>query len=363
MIFRLIKISLIFALWSGGWACNSAETSETETSSADSKSEEDSEGTDEPAWVNSMYLTCDWNSIESRNQVGVACAVASTNTALTPAAAGIEDKHWKTIDGTGKTVTSEIRKEGDKNIFVVKAQSLIGLSPQVTLSDGKFSKVITSSFEDLLEGLKKGGKLDACFNAEIPIDDCFKAIGNTLPVGDRYTTASKIKPEESACANKDTLPAGVPCEISSDGISGDLDQAREWYVYGNNIIATDGSLKSSDFCDAKGIKPTAPRGGTSIKTRWYPFWKQGTKPCFVDFNPKGSTSAFHEKFVIYDRKDGVDNEPYCMFAAIADPSIFGGKLLRMHIFKNPKLFPDAANKSDFSVSALEGFAEHFACTD
>ena len=206
-------------------------------------------------------------------------------------------------------------------------------------------------------------KLDACFNAEISIDDCFKAIGITLPTGDRYRSTSSVKPEESACANKDTLPPGVPCEITSDAIAGDLDQAREWYVFGNDLIAADDTLKSKDFCDAKGIKASAPRGAISTKSRWYPHWKQGTKPCFTRFAPNGDPATYDQKLIVYDRKDGVGDEPFCMFAIMGEPTIFGGKILRMHIFKNPKVFPDAAGGSALSITALEAFAEQFICAD
>jgi hypothetical protein len=364
MISCLKQLGLLCALAASVWACNSAETSNSETADTDSKSaDKDSEGTDEPAWVNSMYLTCDWNSVETRNQVGVACYIASKDATLTPSAAGLEERNWKTVDSAGKTVSSEDRKEGEKNIFIINAQSVISLGPQVTLSDGKFDKVLTTRFEDLLEGLKKGGKLDACFNAEISIDECFKAMGIKLPMGDRYRNSSSVKPEESACANKDTLPAGVPCEITSDAMAGDLDQAREWYAYGNDLITADGKLKSNDFCDAKGIKASAPRGTISVKPRWYPYWKQSTKPCFKRFSPKGAPEDYDNKFIVYNGKDGIGNEPYCMFAVMAEPSIFGGTILRMHIFKNPKIFADSAGGKDLTVTTLEAFAEQFACTD
>ena len=362
MIGWLKHFSFICALFIGVWACNGAETSNTETSDADSKKEDDQEGTDEPAWVNSMYLICDWQSVESRSQVGVACAIASNNPAFSQASLGIVDRHWKTVDIAGKTVSSEGRKEGEKNIFILNAQTIVGLAPQVTLSDGTFDKVITTRFEDLLEGLKKGGKLDACFNAEISIDDCFKAMGINLPNGDRYSNATSVKPEDSACANKDSLPSGVPCEVSSDAMAGDLDQARDWYMEGNDLITADGILKSEDFCDAKGIKPSAPRGTTSIKTRWYPYWKVGARPCFTSFKVNGHPPAYEKKFVVFDQNDGVGGEPFCAFTLLAEPTIFGGKLLRLHIFKNPKLFPDAAMGKEATISSIESFAEHFACT-
>ena len=362
MISCLKQLGLICALALSVWACNSAETSNSETADSDSKSaDKDSEGTDEPAWVNSMYLTCDWNSVETRNQVGVACYIASKDAALTPAAAGLEERNWKTVDSAGKTFSSEDRKEGEKNIFIINAQSVISLGPEVTLSDGRFDKVLTTRFEDLLEGLKKGGKLDACFNAEISIDECFIAMGIKLPMGDRYRNPSSVKPEESACANKDTLPAGVPCEITSDAMAGDLDQAREWYAYGNDLITADGKLKSKDFCDANGIKTSAPRGTISVKARWYPYWKQGTRPCFHSFSPKGEPATYNKKMIVYDPEDGVGGEPYCMFAIMAEPSIFGGRIMRMHIFKNPKIFKDAASGSVMNATALEAFAEHFTC--
>lgn len=350
-------ISAVIAL-SG---CNGADKNSDDSSKDSEPADENAEGTDEPAWVNSMYLACNWNSIESQSQVGVACSVLSKDPAFDPAAAGITEKAWRVLDNEGKSIGAEKKQDAGKNVFVLDAKSVVALSSQTTITDGTFEKTLQTRFEDLLEGLKKGGKLEACFNAELGVSDCFEALGIKIPTGDRIRNANAVKPEESACSNKDTLPDGVPCEISSDGFSGDFDQAREWYREGHDLITEDGNVKSADFCDANGLKPASAKGSINTKNRWYPYWKEGTRPCFANFVPKGPTTAWHGKFLAYNTEDGKDGEPYCMFAIMAEPTIFGGYIYRMHIFKNPKLFSDAANSGELTKETLQAFAEHFSC--
>lgn len=361
MIRRPTKLSIIISATLALTACNSTDKESESSPKGDETSAESSEGTDEPAWVNAMYLTCNWNSIESQSQVGVACSVNSKDPAYDPATAGLSEKAWRVMDNEGKNIGAEKKQDGGKNIFVLDAKSVIALSTQAVMSDGSFDKIIQTRFEDLLEGLEKGGKLEACFNAEVGISDCFEALGIKIPTGDRIRNADAVKPEESACANKETLPEGVPCEISSDGFSGDFDQAREWFRDGHDLISEDGSVKSADFCDAGGVKPVSPKGSTNTKTRWYPYWKDGSRPCFASFNPEGPATPWHNKYLAYNTADGKEGEPFCMFAIMAEPTVFGGRIHRMHIFKNPKLFPDAANSQALSREALQAFTEHFSC--
>jgi hypothetical protein len=361
-VFRRRYIAVFtFAVLSAVGGCSGGQDqSETKDDNAGDQ-DDNAEGTDEPAWVNAMYLTCRWDSVESQTEVGVACSAASKDPQLDPSAAGITSQAWKVIASDGSTVSAEKRKEGDQNIFVLKARDVSSLGTQAVLTNGSYSKIFVDQFEGLLEGLEKGGKLEACFNAEIGVGDCFKVLGIEIPNADYIGSKTNIKPEDSACANKDTLPAGVPCEVTSDAMTGDYNQATEWFRDGNDLIAADGSLKTGDYCDAKGIKATSPKGTTSIQQRWYPYWKTGERPCFVKYTPAGSPEPWTGKYLVYNKAETKDGQPFCMFAIMAEPTIFGGRIHRLHIFKNPKVFPDTASGKDLTVEALQGFAEHFAC--
>lgn len=342
------------------WGCNGTQ-SESETKGDSTEPDDNSEGTDEPAWVNSMYLTCEWNSVESQTEVGVACLAASNDPKFDPEAAGIESQAWKVISSDGSTVSAEKKKDGAKNVFVLKAREVGLLGTQTVLTDGRFTKPYAVRFEDLLEGLEKGGKLSACFNAEIGVADCFTTLGISIPNGDRIGSKSNFKPEESACANKGSLPEGVPCEISSDAMIGDYDQASEWFRTGNDLIAADGTLKTGDYCNAAGIKASTPKGATSIEARWYPYWKVGERPCFVKFSPNGDPEPWTGKYLVYNTADTKNGQPFCMFALMQEPTVFGGRIHRLHIFKNPKIFSDNVGGKDLTLESLQNFVEHFSC--
>lgn len=356
----MVLTAALFAAFTTN-ACNSSDSSPA-SSEAD-EANEDTQGTDEPAWVNSMFLTCAWDSIESNSTVGVACKTISKDPAFDPAAAGIRTQRWKVLDESGKSVNATKKENGITSTFIMTARDVAQLATEVSLSDGTFSKTLSVRFEALLEGLEKGGKLAACFNTDVGVADCFAALGMSLPNGDRTVGKPKFNPEESACKNTESLPSGTQCSITSDAMIGDYDQAREWFLEGNDLIASDGSLRSGDFCDQKGVKASTPKGSTSRKPRWFPFWKTGSRPCFMPFNPKGVSSPWSGKYLVYNNADSANGEPHCMFAIVAEPSIFGGRVHRMHIFKNPRTFADAASGAELTRDALESFAEHFACRE
>lgn len=309
-------------------------------------------GSDEPAWVNAMHLTCAWESAASKSDAGVSCDVAGLP-------AGVTVEAWKVLNGdqTYSKGKQKAAASAGSTVFVLPAKDIEGLSPVVTLSDGKKQKDVVGKFKDLLEGMAGISKLVACFNADQAVGDCLAAAGIKVPGGDVWSYSS-MKKDENACAHKDSLPAGVLCELATDAMVGDYDQGRTWFQNQNGLLGDDGTVKASDFCDANGIKEKwLDKATISRKARYFPNWLPNDKrsACF-----EGALPDKLDRKVMYDASAGVGGEPYCFFILLEEPTLFG-TFTRMHILKNPKIFKDAANGAELSASSLEATATYFDC--
>jgi hypothetical protein len=357
--FALVSLLVSVAALFFGTACSGGAKDEGDSEPADADADgTGTEGSDEPAWVNAMYLTCDWASAETRTDAGVSCDLAGD----APEKDKLAVESWR-IKEKGEDYATSMKRDGDKVTFVLPAKRVVDMAVGATVSDGARSANLEVDLKDVLEGLAKDGVLAQCFNTSLQVSDCFAALGIDAPTGDAVT-GGMIDKANNACAHKDKLPKGVLCSLESDGLAGDWDMARDWYMLGNDILAEDGTVKAADFCDASGIKAQSPRGTTERVQRWYPFpLDQGDKLCTKAFEPrKLDDPALSGRHVLFDPAQGKDGEPYCYFVLINEQTYFGG-FIRMHILKNPRLFPDAANGPELTEAALKATVDHFGCLE
>ncbi len=324
-----------------------------------------SESADVPAWVNSSYLTCSWQSAPDAENAGVSCGMVNQAGESVTVPASFE---WKVLNGDDQPLSDGITSTpvaGGKEVLLVQnATKIAGRSVSAKLVDGALVKNLIVRFKDVLQGFKgDDNRLQSCFDAQLSVKDCFDAVGIKLPTSDDLIGKETVVRVKACDAYKGILPDGAACELKTDGMTGDFDIAVSQFQYGDGIINADGVVKAADFCDANGVKPAySAAGPTDVKTRWYPYFGkldgQSRHYCFEKF--KIDTPL--ESHLLFDPAHGVGGEPYCYFILIEEPILTVGTYTRMHILLNPKLFPDkAANPATLTTETLRKTVDFFKC--
>lgn len=306
------------------------------------------ESADAPAWVNSSYLTCTWDRAVDEKQAGVICDAGSKD------APQVTVTTWAVTEGDKVATNVRSTPNGANKVDLVQpAKDFAVQTITASLSDGTHTKPIKVELKKALEGFD-GPKLLACFNSQIAVADCFNALGIKLP-GTDDLVAKPTRTTPVTCATKDTLPEGVNCELYSDGMVGDFDQARTWFQNGADLLTPDGKVAAAQFCDTAGIKESWARGSIDRNKRFHPYLDVKELSCFERFMTAGH--PLENKRVITN----ADGQWTCAFVLLEEV-LFVGLVTqtRLHIIKNPAVFPDAAN-AGLTLENLNKTADHFGC--
>ena len=357
-----IFIATLIALLPG---CSGGNEGADSATSSETPSEEDDEGIDEPVWINGSYLTCGWERVTSDTEASVRCLLDDSDYGeMDPSKTTVK---WVVVDAKGEVFeVSEMASgpKGDRDAIVTMiARFIAGKYVEAILSDGESERRLRYPFDEL-EGMGEGGELSQCFSAEQEtVQGCFEAAGVLVDIGEAATQSTANKQSKSCGDGGDaSADPDVLCEIKSDAVMGGVGTTWDWFVKGDNLIGEDGSIKAADFCDASGIKAQHSLGAIDIETRTYDYWDRGKMPCYDDVKTSFQSSPHFHENIVADTDDGVGGEPDCFFFIIKDPLIVEGYgLPRLHIVKNPKLFPDAANDEKMTLDRLKKTAEHFSC--
>lgn len=157
---------------------SSAESSpEPEQSGTDSGTENKDDqdtGTDEPAWVNSMYLTCSWLAIESETNLSFGCSVSSADETVDLKNL-VASTQWKIL-AADNSLLSEGVNQNLENLFVLARQSFAGIKSDLTLQL-KSGQTVSKTASIELYGLGADGTLAACLNSSTALTACFDQAG------------------------------------------------------------------------------------------------------------------------------------------------------------------------------------------
>jgi hypothetical protein len=210
---------------------------------------------DAPVWINGATLTCDWNSINSDEQVSMDCGLQQNSKSPESPKDTEIHSNWVITDATGKSVSfHKILNEGTPFDILVTmvAASIPGSTISVWIAVDNKAYEFTAKFDDILPGLKDGGALGKCFLDGRPFSDCFKeaniSIPNSGPVidGVAIDTASggpafltcppdfvqvatvppfcvaKYEMKQSAAGSIESSPASAPMLVSNAEVAASL---------------------------------------------------------------------------------------------------------------------------------------------